>query len=229
MDTTISDFRKLKLKVFFMFFLSAAILGLMLFLPAGTFDYWQAWLFLAVLFLPFLFVVSYLVKNDPALLDRRMRFREKVAEQKRLIDFSKIFFFFGFLVPGFDFRYRWSSVPSWLVIASDVIIFAGYMIIFSVFRENQYTSRIIEVERGQKVISTGPYSIVRHPMYAGIILMFIFMPIALGSFWALIPLSPAIGIIIPRLLNEEIVLSKELKGYEEYTKKVRYRLIPGVW
>jgi protein-S-isoprenylcysteine O-methyltransferase Ste14 len=223
------DTNKLKKKMFLMFPLTAIILGLAFFLPAGTFNYWQAWLFMATLFIPFAFVASYLIKNDPELAERRMRFKEKVIAQKKIIDFSKLFFFIGILIPGFDYRYGWSSVPVWLVILSNIFILLGYFIVFLVFKENKYTSRIIEVEKGQKVISTGPYSVIRHPMYAGVILMFIFMPIALGSYWALIPFFPAIAIIIPRILNEEKVLLKGLKGYEEYTKKVRYRLMPGVW
>lgn len=223
------DMGKLKRKIFFFFSLAFIVIGLMLFLPAGSLNYWQAWVFMATLLVPFIFVASYLLKHDPALLERRMRFREKEIQQKLIIKIANLFFFIGFLVPGLDYRYGWSSVPAWLVILSDALIFLGYLIIFLVFRENSYASRIIEVERGQKVIMTGPYSVIRHPMYAGVILMYLFMPIALGSYWALVFFVPVISIVVFRILDEEKVLLRDLKGYKEYTKKVRYRLIPGIW
>ena len=216
-------------KVFLVFPLAFLFIGLMLFLPAGTFDYWQAWLFILVLFIPVVFVLSYLLKRDPELLARRMKFKEKEVHQKLIIKISSFMFFIGFLIPGFDYRFSWSSVPLWLVIAADIIILLSYLLVFLVFRENSYTSRIVEVAKGQKVISTGPYSVIRHPMYAGVMLMYLFMPVALGSYWALIVFVPTIGVIVFRALDEEKVLLKGLKGYREYCKKVRYRIIPGIW
>jgi len=223
------NINKLKKKMLLFFPLTFIVLCLMLFLPAGSFKYWQGWLFIGILFIPFIFVALYFLKHDPGLLERRMRFKEKEAEQKIIIKITSVIFSLGFLIPGLDYRYDWSSVPTWLVIFSDIIIFLGYMVIFLVFKENSYTSRTVEVLKGQKVITTGPYSIIRHPMYAGFVLMFIFMPLALGSYWALIFFIPIVGSIILRALNEEKVLLRDLKGYKEYCKKVKYRLIPGVW
>jgi protein-S-isoprenylcysteine O-methyltransferase Ste14 len=217
------------LKIFFIFLLGILVTGLMLFLPAGSLNYWQAWIFMGVLFIPVMFVVSYFLKHDRGLLERRMKFKEKEAEQKTIIKITDLIFFVGFLIPGFDYRYGWSKVPTAVVIISDIIIFLGYLLVFFVFRENSYTSRIIEVDKKQKVISTGPYSVIRHPMYAGVISMFIFMPLALGSYWALIFFIPVIVLVILRTLNEEEVLLRDLKSYKEYCQKVRYRLIPGVW
>lgn len=220
---------KLKRMIFLLFPLGIIVMGLMLFLPSGSLNFWQAWVFMATLFVPVIFVVSYFLKHDPALLERRMQFKEKEVRQKLIIKIASLLFFTGILIPGFDYRYGWSDVPVWLVILSDVVIFLGYAIVFLVFRENSYTSRIVAVQKGQKVITTGPYSVVRHPMYVGVILMYLFMPLALGSYWAMIFFIPAIALIITRTLDEERVLLKGLKGYKEYTKKVRYRLIPGVW
>ncbi len=224
-----SRLNKIKRKVLLLFPIAFIIIALMLFLPAGTFRYWQGWTFLCILLIPFLFVVSYLLRYNPELLERRMRFKEKELKQKTIIKLANLLFFIGFLIPGFDYRFGWSNVPLWLIILSDIIIFLGYILVFLVFRENTYTSRIIEVEKGQKVISTGPYSIVRHPMYVGIIMMYIFMPLALGSYFASVFFLPVIALIVSRIFNEEEVLSKDLKGYKEYTKKVKYRLIPGIW
>ena len=219
----------LKKKVFLLFPLAFVFLSLMFFVPAGTLNYWQAWIFLGVLFIPVFFVVFYFLKNDPGLLVRRMKFKEKEVQQKAIIKLANLVSFIGFLIPGLDYRYGWSNVPASLVIISDIIIFLGYVIVFFVFKENSYTSRVVEVDKKQKIVTTGPYSIVRHPMYVGVILMYLFMPLALGSYWALIFFLPVIPLIVIRTLNEEKVLSKGLKGYKQYMKKVKYRLVPGVW
>jgi len=216
-------------KVLILFPLSVLLIGLMLFVPAGSLEYWAAWVFMETLFIPFIFVLFYLLKHDPALLERRMRFKEKEAKENILIKITQLLFLIGFLIPGLDYRYGWSDVPLWIIILSNIIIFSGYMLVFNVFRQNTYTSRIIEVEKDQKVITTGLYSIIRHPMYAGLIPMYIFMPLALGSYYALIPILPSIIIIILRIYDEEKVLGNSLNGYKEYCKKVRYRLIPGIW
>lgn len=223
------DVKKLKKKIFLFFISGIIITGLMLFLPAGSLKYWHAWIFMCVLFTPAIFVVLYFLKHNPELLERRIKFKEKEAQQKTIIKITNLIFFIGFLFPGFDYRFGWSNVPTFLVIMSDIIIFLGYLLVFFVFKENSYTSIIIEVDKKQKVITTGPYSVVRHPMYAGIIPMFIFMPLALGSYWALIFFILIIPLIILRTLNEEKVLLRDLKGYKEYTKKVKYRLIPYIW
>lgn len=216
-------------KIILLYLLGFVSVALALFAPAGSFDYWQAWVFMAVLFTPPIFVIVYFSKRDPELLKRRMQFKEKEIRQKMIIKISSWIFAIGMFVPGLDYRYGWSSVPVWLVILSDIIVFLGYLLIFFVFKENSYASRIIEVRDGQKVITTGPYSVIRHPMYVGVTLMYVFMPIALGSYWALIFFVPIIGILVFRILNEEKVLCRGLAGYEEYMKKVRYRLVPGIW
>ncbi len=206
------------------FFVSA-----MLFLPAGSLKFWNAYGFMAVVFIPVIFVMAYFLKHDPELLVRRIKFKEKESMQKTIIKLASLIFFVGFLVPGFDFRFGWSSVPFWLVVASDIVILLGYLLIFLVFKVNSYASRIIVVEKNQKVITRGPYAIVRHPMYVGVVLMYLSIPTALGSFWALVFFAPLVPIIVFRILNEEKVLLRELKGYAKYTRKVKYRLIPGIW
>jgi protein-S-isoprenylcysteine O-methyltransferase Ste14 len=211
--------------------LVAAMLGLgtMFFLPAGTFLYWEAWLYLAVLFAPTVLVAVYLLKKDPELLERRLRMREKEAEQKLIIRFSYLYFLLTFLLPGFDKRFGWSMVSVEVVIVADIVVLSGYGIFFLVIRENRYASRVIEVEREQQVISSGPYAIVRHPMYMGVLVIYIFSPLALGSYWAIIPAVLIIPIIVARIRNEERVLARDLEGYQEYLKRVRHRLIPCIW
>jgi len=205
------------------------VLLAMFFLPAGTFAYWEAWAYLAILFIPMFFVLTYLLKNEPELLERRMRMREKEAKQKLIIKLSYPYFLLAFLLPGFDKRFEWSNVPVVVVIAADILVLLGYGMIFLVFRENRYASRIIEVEQEQKVISSGPYAIVRHPMYLGVSIMYIFSPLALGSYWAMIPSLLIIPLLVVRIRNEESVLVRELKGYQEYLQKTKYRLFPGIW
>jgi len=200
-----------------------------LFLPAGSFMYWEAWIYSVVLFIPLVITVSYLHKKDPALLARRMRFKEKEEKQKTIVKFFRLPFLLGFLIPGFDFRFNWSEIPLALVITANMMVFLGYILVSLVFRENSYASRIVEVEEGQKVISTGPYAIVRHPMYTGIILMFLFTPIALGSWYAMIVFVFLPVIIIFRIYNEEKYLCDNLPGYIQYCQKIRYRLIPYLW
>lgn len=208
---------------------SPFITGAFLFLPAGTLNYWQAWMFMGAIFIPAFFVIIYFMKNDPKLLERRMRMKEKEATQKGIMALAAPLFLIGFLLPGFDYRFGWSDVPSELVIVSNLIVFLAYVSIFFVMKENSYASRIVEVEKDQKVISTGPYAVVRHPMYAAVIPLFLFIPLALGSYWSIICFVPLPFIIIARLLNEEEVLKRDLPGYKEYCKKVKYRLIPHIW
>jgi protein-S-isoprenylcysteine O-methyltransferase Ste14 len=199
------------------------------FLPAGTMAYWEAWVYLGILFIFMLSVGVYLLKNNPELLVRRMKMREKEAEQRLIVKLSYIPFVLAFLLPGFDKRFGWSNVPVGVVVIADVLVFVGYGIVFLALRENRYASRIIEVEQGQTVISSGPYARVRHPMYLGAIPLYTLSPLALGSYWAMIPASLIIPLIVARIRNEESVLEKELKGYKEYMQKTKYRLMPGIW
>lgn len=212
-----------------MFLIGVVVTGLFLFGPVWSFSYWHAWIYMAVLFIPMFFMAIYLIKHDPELIDRRMHYKEKEMTQKKVVQWSSIVFFIGFLIPGFDFRFGWSFVPVWAVIIADIIIFLGYLLVIWVLTVNSYASRTVQVEKDQKIITTGPYAIVRHPMYVGVNLIFILTPIALGSLWALIPFLFLPVILVPRILNEEEVLKKELKGYKEYMEKVKFRLIPGVW
>jgi protein-S-isoprenylcysteine O-methyltransferase Ste14 len=211
------------------FVLVILIMAAMFFLPAGTLNYWQAWIFMAILLVPMCLVLAYFLKKDPELLERRMRTKEKEPEQKAIIKLSYPLFLAAFLLPGFDRRFGWSMVPPFAVIAADIIVLAGYGLVFLVMRENRYLSRVVEVEQKQNVISTGPYAVVRHPMYAAVIPMYFFSPLALGSFWALIPAAAIPLVIIARIFNEEKVLGKDLEGYSDYSRRVKYRLIPGAW
>jgi protein-S-isoprenylcysteine O-methyltransferase Ste14 len=205
------------------------VLGGMFFLPAGTFAYWEAWTYIAVLFIPMFFVFIYLVKKEPELLARRMKMKEKEAEQKLIIKLSYIPFLVAFLLPGLDKRFGWSNVPVVVVLIADILVLLGYGIFFLVLKENPYASRIVEVEPEQTVITSGPYARVRHPMYSGVLLLYIFSPLALGSYWAIIPTIFIIPVILARILSEEKILLRDLDGYEEYMQKTRYRLIPGIW
>jgi protein-S-isoprenylcysteine O-methyltransferase Ste14 len=184
---------------------------------------------MAINFIPMLFVVAYFIKNAPELLERRLRMREKEAAQKLIIKLSSLYFLIAFLLPGFDKRYGWSSVPATVVIIADVIVLLGYAFFALTLKENQYASRIIEVEEQQKVITTGPYALVRHPMYLAVSVMYIFSPLALGSYWAMLPTILLLILLVARIRNEERVLLRELKGYQEYTQQTPYRLIPGIW
>ena len=205
------------------------IIGAMFFLPAGTFNYWQAWVWLGTLFIPMAISLVYLLKIDPKLLERRTRTNETRPEQRRIIMASVVYLLIIFILPGFDVRNGWSNVPVWLCLAADGIVLASYILYVLVLRTNTYASRVIEVEKGQQVISSGPYSLVRHPMYLSMILMMTASPLALGSYWAMIPSVLFILLLVARAKNEEELLTKELQGYNEYMQRTRYRLFPGVW
>ncbi len=207
-------------------------LGLALFVSAGSLSFWQAWVFLALFTISFIPITAYLVKYDQQLLAGRVKAVTTAETQKAqqiIATLADIFFIGMFIVPGLDFRFHWSNVPIFVILISDGIVALSILIVFLVFRENSYTSAIIEVTKEQKVISSGPYSVVRHPMYSGAILFMIFAPLALGS-WATIPFSlPYILTVVVRLREEEKFLAVNLSGYNEYRQKVRYRLIPFVW
>ncbi len=202
----------------------------LLFASAGSWKYWPAWIFMTAVFLPILFVVPYLYHYHPRLLIRRMKMREKESEQKVLVAMLSIVWIGGLIVAGLDFRFGWSHLPITFVVATNLVVTFSYLAIVWVFTINEYAARTVEVEPGQKVISTGPYGIVRHPMYSFVLLLIVVMPLGLGSLWfffisiIFLPL-----ILIFRILNEEKVLRKELEGYNEYCDKVHFRLIPFVW
>lgn len=223
------DLGRLKRTVFLRFGMAGPLLAAMFFIPAGTLDYWQAWVYLAILLLPMGLVLAWLLKNDPKLLERRMRTREKERKQQTIILLSYPVFLAAFLLPGLDRRYAWSRVPVWLVLLADLVVLAGYIFFARVLKENRFLSRVVEVDRDQRVIDTGPYAVVRHPMYAGMLPLYLFSPLALGSFWALIPAAPLLPVIVARILNEEKVLARDLPGYAEYRRRVKYRLLPGLW
>ncbi len=216
-------------KVWLRFGLAPVVMGLVFFLPAGTLAYWHGWAYITLLCLPMLFVVRYLFKNDPELLERRLSQQEPGQEQKLIIKLGNLLYMAAFLLPGLDHRFGWSHVPAVLVVLAEAMVLLGYGVIVLVFRENSYASRVVTVVAGQQVISTGPYAVVRHPMYAGTILMLLFTPLALGSYWAL----PAFLLVVPllgwRILDEERLLLKELPGYAEYRRRTPYRLVPHVW
>lgn len=205
------------------------VLGLLFFVPAGTLDYWEAWVYCAVIIVPFLVVFAWLFRNNPELMARRMRFEEKEPAQKRIVGASGLIFLVGFLIPGLDRRFGWSEIPVEAVLFADLLVIVGYALVFLVFVENPFASRVVEVEPGQTVISTGPYAIVRHPMYLGVSIMWIATPVALGSYWALPVFLIMPVILVYRIRNEEEFLLRELPGYRDYTRKVRYRIIPGIW
>jgi protein-S-isoprenylcysteine O-methyltransferase Ste14 len=205
------------------------VLSIIFFLPAGSVAYPEAWAYMATLFIPMFFVFIYLIKKEPELLARRMKMKEKEKEQKLIIKLSYIPFLIAFLLPGFDERFGWSDVSLVVVIVADIFVLISYGIFFLVLKENPYASRIVEVESEQRVVTSGPYAIVRHPMYSVVLLMYILSPLALGSYWAVIPMILIIPVIVARILNEEKVLKRELGGYEEYIQKTRFRLVPGIW
>jgi protein-S-isoprenylcysteine O-methyltransferase Ste14 len=204
----------------------------MLFAAAGTLDYWQAWLFLAAYSASSLAITLYLMKRDPALLERRKRggpTAEKEAIQKIIMSIASLAFIGLLIVPALDRRFASSQMPSAMALAGDVIFLLGWVAIFFVFRENSFASATVELAPDQRVISTGPYALVRHPMYAGGLVMLLGIPIALGSWWGLLVIVAMIPALIWRLIDEERFLARNLPGYAEYQRKLRYRLIPMIW
>lgn len=205
------------------------LIGAMLFLPAWTFFYPGAWLFLGLLFFPMLLIGLVLFFKNPALLKKRLDFKEKEKAQKGIIALSGLMFPAGFIVSALDFRFGWSFVPPYAVIVASALFLLGYGMYAEVLRENAYLSRTVQVCEGQTVVSEGLYGIVRHPMYFATLLMFIPLPLILGSLWGLLPFAAYPVMLVARILNEEKVLSEGLSGYAEYKERVKFRLIPFIW
>jgi len=210
----------------------AVVMGLLLFVAAGTTHYWQAWVYLAVFLGASLLITLYLMKEDPALLERRMHggpTAEKETTQRLIMSFASLGFIGLLVLPALDHRFGWSAVPLSGVIVGNVLVAIGFYFIFLVFRENPFTAATIVVAADQKVIATGPYAIVRHPMYASASLYVAGTPLALGSYWGFLALATMMPFLIWRLLDEEKILSRDLPGYTEYQRRVRHRLVPGIW
>lgn len=211
------------------FFSLLAISLALLFLPAWTLKYWQAWTYLAVLMASIGAILVYLVKNDPALLARRSNNAEEVASQKIIHFLVNLTFLAAEALPALDHRFGWSAVPTYMVIAGDGLVALGMLIIFFVFRENSFTASTVQVAADQRVVSTGLYAFVRHPMYVGGLIFIFGVPLALGSWWALLTFIQLVFVIAWRLVDEERFLVKNLAGYSAYQNTVKYRLIPFVW
>jgi len=211
-------------------FLAGLILfGLLLFLPAGTFEYWNAWVLIAALFGPMLVLGTVLLIKSPELLAKRLASKEKESQQKTVVALSALMFLASFILAGLDCRYGWTSLPSWMVWTATGVLLLSYLMYAEVMRENAYLSRTIEVQDNQKVIDTGLYGIVRHPMYSATVFLFLSMPLILGSMMSFVVMLVYIPIINARIKNEEKVLSEGLPGYKEYKQKVRSKVIPFIW
>jgi protein-S-isoprenylcysteine O-methyltransferase Ste14 len=221
--------KKLFTEAIVKFLLGVVLVGLLIFLPAGTLSYPGGWLLMSILFIPMFGAGLVMMKKNPNLLRSRLNAKEKQSEQQDVIKLSGLMFLAGFILAGLDFRFGWTQLPGWVAAAGSILFLISYLLYAEVLRENAYLSRTIEVQEGQKVVDTGLYAVVRHPMYAVTLVLFLSMPLVLGSFPALLVFLCYPAIIVKRLLNEEQVLAKELPGYEEYMKKVKYRLIPFVW
>jgi protein-S-isoprenylcysteine O-methyltransferase Ste14 len=224
--------RSLTVRAFAGVFSLILVMAALLFVPAGTLDYWQAWTFLAVYAAASLAITLYLMKKDPELLRRRMRggpFAEKEAAQKVIMSIASLGFIALIVVPALDRRFAWSHMPPSMALGGDALMALGWIAVLFVFRENSFSAATIEVAPDQRVISTGPYAVIRHPMYAGGLVMLAGMPIALGSWWGLLVLTAILPALIWRLIDEERFLSRNLPGYTAYREKVPYRLIPLLW
>ncbi len=211
------------------FIFGVIIIGALLFVPAGSFEYWNGWLFMGLLFIPMFIAGIVLMIKNPELLRKRLNAKESEIEQKQVLLFSGLMFISGFIIAGLNYRYNWIEIPNLVVIISSVLFVIAYVLYAEVLRENTYLSRTIEVQENQKVVDTGLYGIVRHPMYAVTVLLFLAMPLVLGSIisFAIFLIYPLI--IAKRIKNEEAVLEKDLNGYKDYKKKVKYKMIPFIW
>jgi protein-S-isoprenylcysteine O-methyltransferase Ste14 len=213
----------------FSFLVAVTVTAILLFLPAGTLAYPQAWVFMAFFFVPMALIAVYLFRYSPELFRRRLDVKEKTPEQAALAKLFYMTICAIFIISGLDRRYGWSSVPAAVVIIAAAVFSAGYAFLFLVFRENKYLAHTVVVTPDQQVVTTGPYAVVRHPMYLSELVMFVSAPLVLGSYWGIVPDALLIAILAVRIITEERVLLEGLKGYDGYVKKTRYRLIPFVW
>ena len=223
---------RLAVKALVSVFILALVMGVIIFVAAGTIDYWPAWVYLGIFTIASLLTTVYLIRHDPELLQRRMRggpTAENRPTQKVIMVFTSLAFLGLIVVPALNYRFGMSRVPLYVVITGDFLVAIGFYFIFYVYRENTYTSATVQVVANQKVIDSGPYAVVRHPMYASGLLYLFGTPLALGSYWGLLPFFFAIPFLVWRLFDEERMLTRELEGYSEYQQRVRYRLLPGVW
>ena len=220
---------KLFIEAIIKFLLGLIIVSLLLFLPASTFKFWNGWLFLALLFIPMFIGGIIMIIKSPNLLKSRLNAKEKESEQKEVLVLSGIMFIIGFILAGLNFKYSWIILPNIIIIISSIIFIISYILYAEVLRENMFLSRTIEVQKEQKVIDTGLYGVVRHPMYLVTIFLFLSMPLILGSIISFLIFLMYPFIIIKRIKNEEKVLENNLKGYKEYKEKVKYKLIPFIW
>lgn len=220
---------KLFFEAILKFILGFIVIGLLLFLPAGDIDYYNGWLFMGILFIPMFIAGIIMMLKSPSLLKSRLNTKEKESEQKEVVDLSGLMFLAGFIIAGLNYRFNWTQLPNAVVIIGTIIFIISYIVYAEVLRENAFLSRTIEVQESQKVIDTGLYRIVRHPMYTATIFLFLSMPLVLNSIISFIIFLMYPFIIVKRIKNEEEVLEKELKGYKEYKKKVKYKMIPFIW
>jgi protein-S-isoprenylcysteine O-methyltransferase Ste14 len=220
---------KLFFQAIIKYMVGVILTGALLFVPAGSLEYWNAWLLMGLLFIPMFIAGIILMVKKPELLKKRLDAKEKVATQKIVVFLSGLMFIAGFVTAGLNYRYNWIEIPNAVVIAASIIFVISYVLYGEVLRENQYLSRTIEVQKNQKVIDTGLYGIVRHPMYGSTILLFLMMPLILGSIISFVIFLVYPIIIAKRIKNEEEILEKELEGYKEYKEKVKYKVIPFIW
>lgn len=221
--------KELFLQAIIKFLAGIILVGTLIFVPAGTLSFINGWIFMGVLFIPMLLAGTVMMLKNPELLKKRLNAREKQSEQDLVVKLSGIMFFVGFIVAGLNFRFDWHSLPKGIPICAAIVFLAAYLLYAEVLRENTYLSRTVEVQENQKVIDTGLYGIVRHPMYSVTLLLFLAMPLILGSLYAFVIFLAYPSIIVKRIRNEELLLEHDLSGYREYKDKVKYRLIPFIW
>lgn len=223
------DKKKLFSQAISKYLLGVILVGAILFLPAWSFSYWNAWLFMGILFVPMFIAGIIMLAKNPELLQKRLDAKEKEAEQKSVVALSGMMFLAAFIVAGLDWRFGWTNMPTWVVWVATGLFLLSYLLYAEVLRENTYLSRTIEVQEDQKVIDTGLYGIVRHPMYMATLVLFLSMPLVLGSVYSFLIMLVYIPIITKRIRNEEKVLEEGLHGYKEYKQKVKYKVIPFIW